>query len=80
MSTECFLCTFNNHIDAIDMTQFVHEIIGIMCTDVLANEVRIQLQKRQGDCSMTKPSRTHCSIKGGPNTSREQAAPWPQPW
>lgn len=45
----CFLCTFNNHDDAIDMNQFVHENIGLMCTDVLANEVHSQLRKRQGE-------------------------------
>jgi hypothetical protein len=31
------------------MNQFVHENIGIMCTDVLANEVQNQLKARQGD-------------------------------
>jgi hypothetical protein len=49
MESTCFLCTFNNHVDAIDMNQFVHENIGIMCTDVLAKEVHSQLQIRQGD-------------------------------
>jgi hypothetical protein len=49
MESTCFLCTFNNHVDAIDMNQFVHENIGIMCTDVLAKEVHSQLQTRQGD-------------------------------
>ena len=49
MESTCFLCTFNNHVDAIDMNQFVHENIGIMCTDVLAKEVHLQLQTRQGD-------------------------------
>jgi hypothetical protein len=47
----CFLCTFNTHTDAIDMNQFVHENIGIMCTDVLAKEVHQQLHKRQGECA-----------------------------
>ena len=49
MTHSCFLCTFNTHVDAIDMNQFVHENIGIMCTDVLANEVHNQLQARQGE-------------------------------
>ena len=51
MDSACFLCTFNNHVDAIDMNQFVHENIGIMCINVLANEVHSQLQARQGDCA-----------------------------
>jgi hypothetical protein len=51
MSSECFLCTYNNHQDAVDMNQFVHENIGIMCTDVLAKEVHACLQARQGDCA-----------------------------
>ena len=49
MESTCFLCTFNNHVDAVDMNQFVHENIGIMCTDVLAKEVHTQLHIRQGD-------------------------------
>ena len=48
MNPECFLCTHNNHKDAVDMNQFVHENIGIMCTDVLAREVHACLQTRQG--------------------------------
>ena len=51
MCSTCFLCTFNNHIDAIEMNQFVHENIGIMCTDILANEVHQELKKRQGECA-----------------------------
>jgi hypothetical protein len=51
MEPTCFLCTFNTHTDAVDMNQFVHENIGIMCTDVLAKEVHSQLQLRQGDSS-----------------------------
>ena len=45
----CFLCTFNSHTDAIDMNQFVHENIGIMCTDILVDEVRQELVKRRGE-------------------------------
>jgi hypothetical protein len=52
MSSSCFLCTFNGHVDAVDMNQFIHENIGLMCTDVLAKEVHAQLQIRQGaDCA-----------------------------
>lgn len=51
MDPTCFLCTFNNHVDAIDMNQFVHENIGVMCINVLANEVHAQLRARQGDCA-----------------------------
>ena len=49
----CFLCTFNTHKDAVDMNQFVHENIGIMCTDMLANEIYQQLQVRQADKGMS---------------------------
>jgi hypothetical protein len=31
------------------MNQFVHENIGIMCTDMLADEIQLQLQLRQPD-------------------------------
>ncbi len=51
MCSTCFLCTFNNHADAVEMNQFVHENIGIMCTDILANEVYQELQKRRGECA-----------------------------
>lgn len=51
MNSSCFLCTYNTHVDAVDMNQFVHENIGIMCTNEIANEVYTQLRKRQGDDS-----------------------------
>ena len=53
MNPECFLCTHNIHQDAVDMNQFVHENIGIMCTDVLAREVHKCLQERQKDDAPT---------------------------
>ena len=51
MASPYFLCTFNTHTDAVDMNQFIHENIGIMCTETLASEVHAQLQKRQGEQS-----------------------------
>jgi hypothetical protein len=45
-STGCFLCRFNTHKDAIEMTHFINENIGTMHLDSLSHEVSNELANR----------------------------------
>ena len=64
MNSCCFLCKFNTHKDAIEMTQFINENIGSMHIDSLSHEVSNELSTRfmQNVMDESVPDSIHVDI------------------